>query len=220
MKLSYIGHACFLVESDTGTRVLMDPYQPGAFRGQIGLLPFLERVDCITSSHEHIDHFHLDPAFGNPIVVRDSAEAVGLRFFALDLPHGSPDGVSRFRVKGIRFEMDGITVFHPGDIGRVLTRQEIQALGRVDLLLLPVGGKFTIGPVEAVKLIELLKPAIAVPMHFQSHAVTLPMAPLSVFLAKCPQYEKVDVQPLVISANDLPSSTRIVVLDALNAPRK
>ncbi len=219
MKLSYIGHACFLVESDAGVRVLMDPYQPGAFGGAIGLKPFLEKVDCITSSHDHLDHYHMDAAFGDPAVLRHAGVACGIRFDAIELPHGTPDGASRGQVRAFRYEMDGVVVFHPGDTGRVLSPAELKAVGRVDVLMVPVGGHFTIGPTEATAMIRQLNPAIAIPMHFQSAAIQLPIAPLPVFLREWGTWDKAERQPVVITPNTLPEPTQVLVLDATHALR-
>lgn len=230
MKLSFIGHACFLCESDSGLRVLLDPYRPGAFDGRISLRPFLEPVDIVAATHSHLDHFYLDLAYGNPEVVRwripagehplsvERRVVRGLEFLGLSLPHGAEPGHDAGRVTGIRFEMDGVSVFHTGDVGRPLTDEEVRLLGRVDVLLAPVGGTFTIGPDEALVLMRSLRPAIAVPMHYRmERVVDLRLRPREDFLRLVPDHEHVPQQPVTIERDTLPAPTRIWVMDPTHA---
>lgn len=232
MRLTFVGHACFLCESDAGLRVLLDPYRPGAFDGRIGLRPFLEPVDIVASTHHHLDHFHLDPAFGGPEVVRwatvrgkrggpialQSRVVRGLEFRGLFLPHGAEAGREAGWVTGLRFTMDGVSIFHPGDLGRPLTEEEVRALGRVDVLLVPVGGTFTIGPEEALVLVRSLRPAVAVPMHYRmERVVDLRLRPREDFLDLVPGRDHVPVQPVSLDFDSLPPPTRILVLDPTHA---
>ncbi len=230
MRLTFIGHACFLCESDAGTRVLLDPYRPGAFEGRIGLRPFLEPVDIVASTHHHLDHFHLDRAFGRPEVLRWAAwthgpevlvhrQVVrGIEFQGMRLPHGAEPGRDAGWVTGLRFTVDGVSVFHPGDLGRPLTEDEVRALGRVDVLLVPVGGTFTIGPEEALVLVRSLRPAVAIPMHYRmEQIVDLRLRPRDDFLDLVSKHERVSVQPVSLHYDSLPPPTRVLVLDPTHA---
>ena len=218
MRLSYIGHATFLIESDGGTRILMDPFRPGAF-GKFKLRPFQERVDVVVSSHPHIDHDWIDPSFGTPAVLRAPGRAAGIDFAGLKLPHDAVEGAKRGFVTGFRFEVDGVSVFHPGDLGRPLTCAEADRLGRVDVLLLPVGGTFTIGPDDGVKVMASLHPAFVVPMHYKHPAVDLPLLPLDAFLSRVPGcWERVAVQPVRFERPPSPGPTRVIVLDPTHSP--
>jgi L-ascorbate metabolism protein UlaG (beta-lactamase superfamily) len=208
MTLTFVGHACFLVRGRDGTRILLDPYEPGAFGGRISLVPFEEPVDVVVSTHGHRDHFFLSPAFGSPAVLRSTGEAFGIRFDGLELPHGGGTGT----VTGFRFEVDGTSVFHPGDLGRLLLPAEVEALGRVDVLLVPVGGRFTIGPDEAVRLVEQLAPAAAIPMHFLAPEVALDLKPLDDFLDCVPRFEQPGGSDVTFDSPPR-SPTRILVLE-------
>jgi L-ascorbate metabolism protein UlaG (beta-lactamase superfamily) len=216
MELTFIGHACFLLENDAGVRVLLDPYQPGAFGGRMGLKAFLRPVDVVVSSHDHLDHFHIDPAFGTPDVVRKDCVARGIAFKGVRLPHDAEDGASRGWVTGFRFELDGVSIVHPGDLGRPPTPDEVRELAPVDVLLLPVGGTFTMGPDEAMQTIAALHPRLVIPMHYLLPSVDLPLRPVEDFLAlvnhKGWAVERRSQQPMAIRKADLTSSTQVLVL--------
>ncbi len=212
MKLTFIGHACFVVESSTGLRIVMDPYQPYAFGGRFGLRPFAEPVDIVVSSHAHHDHFHVDPAFGAPDIVTEPGTARGVVFSGIRLPHDTSDGAQRGWVTGFSLTLDGITLFHPGDLGRPLTDDEIGRVGPVDVLLVPCGGTFTMGPVQAAAMVARIKPAIAIPMHYAWPTIDLPLRPVQEFLACVPSHRVVDLQPLELACDTLPAPTEILVL--------
>lgn len=219
MKISFIGHACFLVETGSGLRILFDPYQPNAFGGRIRLRPFREKVDIVASTHDHLDHYYMDPAFGNPTVVRGCMEVASITFKGITLPHDSSDGRLRGIVTGLCLSADGLTLFHPGDMGRPPTAKERAAIGQVDVMLLPVGGTFTIGPEEAIETINAIRPAIAIPMHYRSPSVDLPLRPVEDFLKLRKVYRAVSEQPLVVEKTQLPAPTEVIVLSATHEQR-
>jgi len=201
------------VEGDAGPRILLDPYQPGAFQGRMGLRAFTEPVDVVVSTHDHLDHFHLDPAFGAPDVVRATATARGIEFRGVRLPHDEVEGAKRGFVMGFRFEIDGLSVVHPGDLGRVPRPEEVRALAPVDVLLLPVGGTFTVGPEEAARTVEALRPRVVVPMHFLWPTVKLALQPLDDFLAVArgrgwPIEDA--ASPLALRREALPADLRVI----------
>jgi L-ascorbate metabolism protein UlaG (beta-lactamase superfamily) len=218
MKITFIGHACFLCESERGLRILLDPYKPFAFDGRIALKPFAERVDIVASTHNHLDHFYIDRTMGKPIIVKGSGVFSGVRFTSLKLPHGSETGKDAGYVTGLRFELDKVSVFHPGDLGRVLTEDEVRFLGNVDILLVPVGGTFTIGPSEAVELISMLRPKVAIPMHYyMEKVIDLRLRPLTDFLTIVSQYEECPSHSVVFRPSNLPPATKVLVLKPKNA---
>lgn len=210
MKLTYIGHACFLVQSQAGLRILLDPYQPYAFGGRMGLKPFYEKVDIVVSTHQHHDHFHVDEAFGNPVVVTTPATAMGIEFRGIKLPHDHSEGAERGFVTGFWFTVDGVTIFHPGDLGRPLNGEERALLGHLDVVLVPCGGTFTMGPKEAAFMVSDMKPPIAIPMHYAWPSVDLPLLPLDDFLNEVPKYEIIENQPFEIK--EIPTTPQIYVL--------
>ena len=212
MELTYVGHACFLVVSDAGTRVLLDPFQPGAFGGKIALTPFAKPVDVVVSTHDHLDHFHLDDAFGHPEVVKAAGSAAGIDFAGFPLPHDAVEGKQRGMVTGFRFVLDGVTVFHPGDLGRPLTDAEAAAIAPVDVLLLPVGGTFTVDAAGALAAMRALDPAITIPMHYRHPRVHLPLASVDDFLAKVPRHEFAGSR-IRVGAGDLRRPGKVIVME-------
>jgi len=182
----WLGHACFVIQAG-GATILVDPYNQ-----QVGYeVPKVESVDVVTISHEHFDHNYVEMAAGKPLVLRGLA-GNGARFHAIDqraahvrirnVPsfHDPEQGKARGRNSIFVFEVlsagSPVSIVHMGDFGeKRLSAEQIRTIGPVDVLLLPVGGHFTIGPAEADQVIADLKPKVVVPMHWKTAKVTLPI---------------------------------------------
>ncbi len=156
MKLTWYGHSCFLVETAEGSAVL-DPYAPGSVPGLT--LPPL-RADLVLCSHGHRDHGHAQG-------VTLTGETPALRVETLDTWHDDKGGALRGPNTVHILEAEGLRLAHLGDLGHMLSREQIQALGRIDILLIPVGGHYTIGPETAAEVVRALRPGITVPMHYR-----------------------------------------------------
>ena len=139
--------------------------------------PIVEPADVVAVTHYHEDHGWIGGVPGAPIVVDRSRTAHGVRFRTTVAPHDSGDGSHMGLSRTIAFTLDGVRVLHPGDFGRAP-----DVLDPVDLLLVPVGGKYTIGPAEAAALVRRVSPRWVVPMHFRSTKVDLDMAPREAFV--------------------------------------
>jgi L-ascorbate metabolism protein UlaG (beta-lactamase superfamily) len=156
MKLTWYGHSCFLVETAEGSAVL-DPYAPGSVPGLT--LPPL-RADLVLCSHGHRDHGYRD---GARLSGREPAFSVS----TLDTWHDDRGGALRGPNTVHILEAEGLRLVHLGDLGHMLSPEQIAALGRVDILLIPVGGHYTIGPETAAEVVRALRPGITVPMHYR-----------------------------------------------------
>ena len=156
MKITWYGHSCFLVETADGSAVL-DPYAPGSVPGLS--LPPLE-ADLVLCSHEHSDHNYREG-------VKISGKETKLHIERIETFHDEKQGALRGPNTIHVLEDEGLRVAHLGDLGHMLSDEQIAALGRVDILLIPVGGYFTIGPDLAAELADRLQPAITVPMHYR-----------------------------------------------------
>lgn len=155
MKLTWLGHACFCLESG-GYRVLLDPY--GEVEGYPSPRAAVHAVYC---SHAHQDHCNRDaatllPEKGNPFTV------TGIKSFH-DEQHGALRGENIIRI----FEAEGLRVAHLGDLGHMPDEALCAALRGVDALLVPVGGYYTIDATQAAALVSMVKPRVAVPMHYR-----------------------------------------------------
>ena len=157
MKITWYGHACFKVETERGS-VVIDPYSPGSVPGLN--LPPLE-ADKVLCSHGHHDHNYAQG-------VRLSANEPGLKTSSVPCWHDNEQG----RLRGDNLitvvDAEGLRLVHLGDLGHMLFPQQLEALGKVDVLLVPVGGFYTIDALQAQELIAALKPGIVVPMHYRA----------------------------------------------------
>lgn len=180
MDIKWLGHSCFLLTGADGTRVLMDPCDP-----QTGYDIEPVEVDAVTSSHDHHDHNYLRLALGENV---QRITAVGAFQVKSAVITGFPtwhDGQGgSLRGENIMYmvEMDGLRLLHAGDLGHIPDEQTLAGLGRVDILLTPIGGTYTLDHVGALKLCDLLHPSVVVPMHYKTKRVNMPIAELLPFL--------------------------------------
>ena len=155
MTLTWLGHSCFLLESG-GFRALLDPV-----RDIPGLPDICTEADAVYCSHGHSDHAYTDEVTltsgkVNPFTVRE-----------IDSFHDGQGGALRGRNTVRTFTSEGLTVVHLGDLGQPLTAEQLEKIGRCDVLLLPVGGTYTIDMQQAKAVAEAVNPHVIVPMHFR-----------------------------------------------------
>jgi L-ascorbate metabolism protein UlaG (beta-lactamase superfamily) len=190
-KLTWYGQSCFVLETAGGTRIVMDPIPKG-----IGYdLPQGLKADIVTISHEHTDHNNLGFVTGKPRVLRgltgdkkgwtridEKVKDVSIR--SVGVYHDDQRGAARGLDTVFIFEVGGVRIAHLGDLGHVLNDQQLAAIGAVDVLLVPVGGTFTLDGLKATQVVEQLRPRIMViPMHYKTDAVTIKeLEPLALFL--------------------------------------
>ncbi len=212
MRLRYFGHSCFGLEAP-GVSLLMDPYLSGAFQNRFRYRHIPGTWDLALVSHEHDDHNHIAPSFGQPVVVRGPAEHLGVRVQAFPGKHGDAGGRVDAQVRIFRFALEGVTFIHPGDLAGPVSEDLAANLRPVEVLFLPVGGTFTAGPQEALALIEQLQPKYAVPMHYLLPAADLTILPLAEFLKVNPwPVKKLDQSTLELSKETLPARTTVLLL--------
>ncbi len=172
MKIIWNGHACFTVETEQGT-VVLDPYADGYVPG-LGKLRL--QADAVLCSHGHADHNAVE-------TVQLTGQTCGVKVETLATFHDEVKGAKRGPNTVHILEAEGMRLAHMGDIGCELTDAELEKLRGVDVLLIPVGGFFTIGPEEAAEMIRLIGPRVAVPMHYRKGGVGYDkIAPLDDFL--------------------------------------
>jgi L-ascorbate metabolism protein UlaG (beta-lactamase superfamily) len=214
MKVKWLGHSAFLLTSDSGTKIITDPYKSGSFDGAVGYKPITEEADVVTASHEHDDHYCLEglPEGYECITSAGEHDAGGVKIKGIKTYHDTSHGRERGSNIVFVMDLDGIRVCHLGDLGHVLSEEEIAAIGKVDVLLIPVGGFYTIGPKEAVEVMKALSPSVVIPMHFKTESLEFPIKPVEDFLSLAGDYHKTGSTEMDIGKDDL-GGRRIVVLE-------
>ena len=209
MEISWLGHSCFLIKGKQAT-VITDPFDniPGYSLGQ-------PMVDIVTLSHQHPHHNFVVGVYGEPRVIKGPGEyeitnvfITGIRTF-----HDAEGGRRRGKNTVYLIEIDDMRICHLGDLGHLLSSDQIEEMSDVDILLVPVGGVSTINAAMAAEIISLLEPKIAMPMHFKTEAVNLELEPLKQFLKEMGLKEVVPQPKLIVSKSSLPKETRLIVLD-------
>ena len=156
MKLTWNGHSCFTFDTDMGT-VVFDPYETDYVPGLH--LPDLA-ADMVLCSHEHNDHCY-------PEGVRQSRRAVGFSVETVDTFHDGEGGALRGKNTVHIIDAAGFRLVHLGDLGHVPTEEQFAAMGRIDALLVPMGGFYTIDALQAKEICDRLQPRIIFPMHYR-----------------------------------------------------
>ncbi len=215
MKVKWLGHSAFIITSSDGTRILTDPYKPGSFDGAVGYGPITEAVDVVTVSHDHDDHNGVEGLPGRPEVVRSCGEHEmhGLRVRGFGCYHDESKGSERGANIIFVIEADGIRVCHLGDLGHALSPDAIHEIGAVDVLLIPVGGFFTIGAGQAAVIAGALEAKVIIPMHFKTESLGFPVAPVDDFLKEMGSYERPETSEVEITRESLDLGRRVIVLE-------
>ena len=174
MKLKWLGHSCFQLTLDNGKVLVTDPYDDS-----VGYPPLKVRADAALSSHGHFDHNCFAAVEGDPVILDapGSRELFGAKITAVPSFHDDQRGAKRGQNLIHLIEADGLRVAHLGDLGHQPdTEAQKQALSNLDVMLIPIGGYFTIDTPAAVALIEAFKPRCAVAMHFSNAYCHFPIS--------------------------------------------
>ena len=211
MKIKWLGHACFLITSKEGTRVITDPYAVG---GGINYSPIKETGDVTVVSHDHGDHSNVSTVQGNPEVVRGSGIKIAknIHFKGIASYHDDSQGKQRGPNTIFCFTIDDIKLCHLGDLGHVLGREQVTEISAVDILFVPVGGFFTIDAPVASQVCDQLKPKVVIPMHFKTPKCAYPIAGVEDFLKGKKNVRRVKESEANFEHERLPAATEIVLL--------
>lgn len=212
MVITWYGQSCFKIETREAT-LAIDP-----FSKEIGLVPPRFRADAILITHAHPDHANASAIQGEPALVAGPGEYEmrGVAIRGVPTFHDRHRGRERGLNTCYRIEAEGIALAHLGDFGEgeALREETLEALGDIDILLVPVGGTYTIGADAAAKVVREIEPSIAIPMHYRLPGLRAKLDPVEEFLRACggnsERLEKLSVRPRDLEAG----KTRIVVLGA------
>jgi L-ascorbate metabolism protein UlaG (beta-lactamase superfamily) len=211
MKIKWLGHASFMIISDTGTKIITDPYFTGE---NLSYGEIRESADVVTISHDHSDHNNVAAVRGNPKVVSETVttDVKGIKLKGIPCYHDDAQGKQRGKNILFCFEIDGIRVCHLGDLGHPLSDKEVAELGKVDILLIPVGGFYTLDARVAGQVCDRLKPKVILPMHFKNDRCAYPIAGVDEFLREKKGVSQLNVSEVEFKKGELPASTQIIVL--------
>jgi L-ascorbate metabolism protein UlaG (beta-lactamase superfamily) len=204
MRIIWHGHSCFEV-SDKVTLVI-DPHDGKS----LGIKTPSVRADVLLISHDHFDHNCSRIVKGDFVTMREPGkkELKGVKVQGLPAYHDDAEGTKRGKVTLFRFEIGGIRFCHCGDLGQDLSDQQVQALGKVDVLFVPVGGVFTLDGAGAQRLVDRLQPKVVVPMHFRIGGLSLSIQTVDGFLAGIPENRVRRVgNEVELEKEDLPEDT-------------
>ncbi len=170
MKIRYLGHSCFALTESTGTTVVTDPYGD-----KVGFKMPKTRADAVTVSHSHFDHNNIKAVDGNPVVFdrEGQYEIGGVNITAIKSYHDDENGKNRGENLIYKFRMDGVEICHMGDIGEECSSSLIEALLPVHVLLIPVGGNYTIDAQQAKEYVDRIMPSYVIPMHYKTKGLEI-----------------------------------------------
>jgi len=209
MDINWLGHSCFRIRGKQAV-IITDPYPP-----DLGYTPGKLTADIVTISHRHPSHSYSQGVSGEPRLVAGPGEyeISGVLIIGMPTFHDAEGGKKRGKNTVYLMEVDGVTICHLGDLGHVLTVEQVEEIDDVDVILLPVGGVSTISAPMAAEVIRQLEPKVVVPMHFKTPALNRELDPVEKFLKEM-GIEQIDSQPkLSLTPSSLPASTQVFLLD-------
>jgi len=214
MDIKYIGHASFFIKTKN-SRVITDPFDP-----KIGLKFPKQEADTVTISHHHSDHDFLGQINGNPLVIDwpGEFEKQEVRITGFSSFHDKEKGAQRGVNILYKIEAEGISILHCGDLGVVPDENFLEQIGEVNVLMVPVGGFYTIDANEAVEMVKKVEPSIVIPMHFNrpelDKTVFEKVAPLEDFLKKIGAENAERTTKLTLKESDFgEEETKVVVME-------
>jgi len=209
MEITWLGHSCFLLQDSKGRKLLTDPFDT-----TLGYEIYKGSPDIVTISHQHFDHNYTKELNGNYKIL----DKVGM-FYICDIPikgtpsyHDKDKGAKRGDNIIFTFKMDDYTLCHLGDLGHSLSNDDIDAIGNVDILFIPVGGNYTIDGKEASEVTKKINPKIVIPMHYKTPLVSFPIDGVEKFLMYMKNASKIDSNTLIIN-DELKESMSVKILN-------
>jgi len=211
VRIKWLGHASFLITAEDGLKIITDPYSVG---GGISYGAIEEAADIVAVSHKHGDHYNVAAVKGKPEVIDSPGSRIvrGIDFHGIPSYHDDAGG--RQRGQNIIFCMtvDEMRICHLGDLGHQLDASQIAEINGVDILLIPVGGYFTIDAKVASNVCEKLGPGVVIPMHYKTAKCDYPISGVEDFLKDKKDVRQPNVAEVEFKKDGLPATTEIIVL--------
>ena len=212
MEINWYGHSCFRISERSKASVVMDPYEHEV----VGFNPLKLKTDVVTVSKDMAGHNNVSAVKGSPYIITGPGEfEIGGVFITGIQTNGKKNTKEDDKRNNLFvIDYDGLTIVHLGELNRIPSQTEIEALGHVNIALVPVGGGSSLNAAKAAEVISLLEPNIVIPMHYATHDSQIKLDPLNKFLKEMGLVE-VETLPVlkVNNVSSLPEETRVVVLD-------
>ena len=210
MKIKWWGHATFTITTSEGTKIVIDPYNKD--------LPYQtvnDKADIVTVSHDHFDHNAVDLVPGSPSIVRDTAGYSDnkLKIKGISSFHDEKEGNERGENIIFIYSFDDIKLAHLGDLGHPLNDDQKEKLKDIDVLLIPVGGHFTIDANQAYEIVKQINPEVVFPMHYKTGILDLPIKGVDKFLKHFDEDRIVRVNGPKVEFSSLPFEEKVYVPD-------
>jgi L-ascorbate metabolism protein UlaG (beta-lactamase superfamily) len=211
MEITWYGHSCFRLTERGMATVVCDPFDAET----VGYEPLKLKADIVTSSHDAPGHNYLNAVKGYSHAITGPGEfEIGSVFITgVQMDGQGKKATEMPRNTLYVFDYMGITVAHLGDLSSVPPQNEIEALGTVHVVLVPVGGGSGLNAAKAAEIVSLLEPNIVVPMHYYTPAAKVELDRLDKFLKEMGLHEAETVPSLKVTKSSLPDETKVVVLD-------
>lgn len=212
MKIKWYGHSCFLITTDSGVRILTDPSDDSTGYGLKNL-----EADVVTSSHDHFDHNYFEALKGEPTIIKEVGvtQFKDVKITGVHTHHDNSKGIFRGSNVVYIFEVDGLRIAHMGDIGHQLSFMQRQLIGKVDVMLVPVGGVFTVDGPGAYEMVKVLDPSVVIPMHYSTPDLGFQLSTVFDFLRAANDFgvaHRLNSSECTLDASTM-GSKRIIVMD-------
>ena len=208
MIITWIGHSCFKIQDKIGSEgvtLVTDPFDKS-----IGLKTPNFEANIVTVSHDHYDHNNSKALRGDPYIINCAGEydIGGVSVVGVESYHNEKKDEINIMY---RFEIDNVSVTHLGDLGHVLDNKQLEVLVGTDILLIPVGGKYTIDAKKAVEVVSQIEPRIVIPMHYKVKGLKVDIDGVDKFVKEM-GLKPTEEEKLKISKKDLPSEDMELVI--------
>ncbi|GAB1472354.1 MBL fold metallo-hydrolase [Chloroflexota bacterium] len=211
MEITWYGHSCFRLTERNYATVVTDPFD----HKTVGYDALKLKADIVTVSHDAPGHNHMDAVKGSQHIIDGAGEfEIGSVFITAVQTAGdgkkTKDKISNTLYV---FDYEGITVAHLGDLQEVPTQGEVEALGTVNVLLIPVGGGSSLNAAKAAEVVSVIEPNLVIPMHYGVDDSKIKLDPLNKFLKEMGLGKIESLPSLKVTRSSLPQETKVVVLD-------
>ncbi len=209
MEIFWMGQSCFKIKGKN-TTLITDPFDPE----MLGIKFPKTEAEIIIVSHQHRDHNFVDGITGSRFTVSSPGEYEigGVGIIGVGTDHDSKNGEERGKNTIYQINVDGLTLCHLGDLGHKLNEDQREAMNGVDILMIPVGGVYTIDAEAAVEVVAQLEPRIILPMHYRIEGLKVELDGVEKFLKAMGVENVAPIPKLVITKDKLPEEPQVVVL--------